>query len=173
MERYYPFDTGAVAKRNLGAWTKRLRPTFKRTFAVRGGDYNVPAKLVYLIYGDNKRYLHGEVDGGCSGRPDPLPSLCQFLSANLSSMRIDHRQRMIEGQMTSALPLFKGLVWMAYPEPKTIDYKPLLLKIYEQTKPKKPFFYPYPYHKNFNPLAIAERLQGEVADFIQHYLDFA
>jgi hypothetical protein len=171
IERYYPFDTGALAKRKLGKWTRTLRPVFKKTFEVVGGDYRIPSKMVHYLYGDNQQYLNGEVFGGCGG-PDPLPLLCQFLSDDLSSLGVDHRQRMIEGQKTKTLSLEKGLIWMAYPEIRTTDYKPLLMRIYEQTKPSLPFFYSYPYHKNFNPLAISERLQGKAADFISHYVQF-
>lgn len=169
IERYYPFDTGALAKRNLGKWTRTLRPVFKRTFKVAGGDYRIPSKMVHCIYGDNQQYLDGEVYSGCGG-PEPLPLLCQFLSTNLSSLGVDHRQRMIEGQKTKTLSLTKGLIWMAYPESRTTDYKPLLRKIYERTKPSLPFFYSYSYHKNFNPSAVAERLQGKAAEFISHYI---
>jgi hypothetical protein len=172
VERYYPFDTGAVAKKSLGKWTTRLRPQFKRSLKVEGGDHTVPSKMVHYIYGDNRRYLEGEVDAGCPKRPDPLPFLCQFLSTDLSSRGIDHRQRMIEAQTSKPLSLSKGLIWMAYPEPRTQDYKPVLLKIYSQTKPSLPFFYPYGYHKNFNPSAIAERLHSEAIKYISHYLNF-
>ena len=170
IERYYPFDTGAMAKRNLGKWTRKLRPIFKSKFKVSGGDYNVPIKLVHYIYGGNETYLKGEVDGTCGGSPDPLPLLCQFLSDDLSSLGIDHRQRMIECQTTRPLPLGKSLLWVAYPECKTRDYKPLLWDIYERTKPTVPYFYAYEYYKNFNPLAVAERLQGQAIDFLKRYL---
>jgi hypothetical protein len=159
VECYYPFDTGAVAKRNMGRWTKELRPVFKSKFKVDGGDYNVPVKMVNYIYGSNKAYLRGEVDGACGGNPDPLPLLCQFLSDNLSSLGIDHRQRMIEGQTTKPFSLGKGLLWVAYPECNTRNYKHLFWKIYELCKPTVPYFHAYDYYKNFNPLAVAERLQ--------------
>jgi hypothetical protein len=173
IERYYPFDTGGLAKRNVGKWAKSLRPVFKRTFKVEGGNYRVPSKMVHYIYGSNESYLNGEVGSICTGGPDPLPLLCQFLSANLSSFGVDHRQRMIEGQKTKPLSLTKGLLWLGYPESRTRDYVPLLREIYERTRPVLPCFYAYSYQKNFNPLAIAERLQGKAAEFIQHYIRFA
>jgi hypothetical protein len=170
IERYYPFDTGAMAKLNLGNWTRRLKPIFKSQFKVGGGDYNTPVKMVHYIYGSNQTYLRGEVDATCGRKPSPLPLLCQFLSDDLSSLGIDHRQRMIEGQTTKPLSLGKGLLWVAYPECKTRDYKPLLWKIYELSKPTIPYFYPYDYYKNFNPLAIAERLQERAKDYLQRFL---
>ncbi|HYG79699.1 MAG TPA: hypothetical protein VD861_04890 [Pyrinomonadaceae bacterium] len=170
IECYYPFDTGAMAKWNMGKWTRRLRPTFKSVFRVSGGGHEVPAKLVRYVYGDNETYLRGEVDGKCGGMPPPFPLLCQFLSDNLSSLGIDHRQRMIEGQTSKKLSLSKGLIWVAYPLCKTRDYEPLLWEIYERTAPSIPHFYSYDYPKNFNPMGIAERLQERAADFVQRFL---
>lgn len=166
VRRYFPFDTGAVASGRVGLdWQKRLQP-WPDGFNVPGPDHQAPAKIVYHLYGSNERYLEGEADPTCSKKPDPLPALHAFLSADLSKEDIDHRQRKIECQADSAISLDAELEWVGFPRSAYDIFAKLCAHI-----GKVPAYEAYRYDKRFNPYALAQSLEDKAREaVIDRYL---
>jgi hypothetical protein len=164
INRYYPFDTGAVGKELFGEWTKRLEH-FKEEFKVQGGDYKIPCKIVRCLYGTNTKYLEGRIDPEFKKAPPPLPLLFEFMSQDFTPMGIDHRQYIIECQLKSALNLDHQLLWVGFPECMTNEFTNLL----KRTLPYIPDYYSYPSHAVFNPSDIAAQLQTRAYDIIRRF----
>lgn len=159
VERYYPFDTGALAKRYYGEWSDILTP-YAEGFKICGkGDYTVPSQMVYHLYQNNTRYLNGKLNNGIKNKPEPLPQLFDFLNADLSAYGVDHRQLAIEAHCKQAIPFDNALLWVGYPDIKTKKFSALFEKLYDQMAPAKPEFFAYPSHVVFAPNEIAAQLQ--------------
>jgi hypothetical protein len=165
VTRYYPFDTGAMAAGRFGDWGTRFN-SFKETFRVSGGrDHHIPCRMVHHIFGDNKQYLVGHVNPDCKNKPDPLPQLFDFMSSDLSLHHVDHRQCMIECQVTRPITLERHLLWVAFPESMT----DIFAQLYQLTEPYMPDYYPYASHVIFNPSEIAAQLQLRAAEVVKRY----
>lgn len=163
--RYYPFDTGALAAGMFGTWGKRLIP-FEERFKVNARDFTVPSRIVHHIYGTNDRYLLGKYDSDLKSKPDPLPLLFDFFSADLSSNGVDHRQCIIECHSNDPVSLAKGLLWVGFPDCMTEDF----VRLFELTKPSIPEYFQYDSHTIFNPTEKAAQLQLRAADVIKRFV---
>ena len=164
IERYFPFDTGAMKSGNYGDWSDKLAP-FEERFAISGtDDYLIPSKIVHHIWGTNENYLRGHVNPDYEKMPEPIPDLCQFYNTDLTALGTDHRQCVIECQTTSDIPLEKWLLWIGYPESMALEVS----KVYTWTKPYVPHPYPYSDHVIRNPAEIAAQLQSKAYEDIIH-----
>jgi len=160
---YYPFDTGAMAAGLFGDWSNRFNP-FEERFKVSGrGDYSTPSLMVHHLYGNNENYLTGDVNHSLSEKPEPLPQLGEFLSADVTSSGADGRQLKIECLIAQSLPLNQDLIWVGYPS----SMSDIFARIYEKTKPSVPEPFPYPDHKVFRPNEVAAQLQLKAEEVIQ------
>jgi hypothetical protein len=162
----YPFDTGAMAEGKFGPeWSARF-PSFRTDFRVKPKRKSSRVSdLVFHLFGTNKSYLRGEPSASCETKPDPLPLLYRFLSADLFSVGVDHRQRTIECMSSTHVPLNRSLIWIGFPDILGAD----LIKIYRLTKPWLPEFFAYPYHRNFDPKEIAAKLEHEAGKLIERF----
>jgi hypothetical protein len=163
--RYYPFDTGALAAGRFGVSGKPLIP-FEERFKVNGGDFTAPSRLVHHIYGSNDRYLLGDYATDLNSKPDPLPLLCDFFSADLSANGVDHRQCIIECHSNKPISLAKGLLWVGFPDCMTEDF----IRLFKLTKPSIPEYFQYDSHVIFNPVEIAAQLQLRATDVIKRFV---
>jgi len=160
VDRYYPFDTGALAKRYYKEWGKMLGPKAEEFNVLGKGDYNVPSRLVYHLYKNNKRYITGNVDRGLKKKPAPLPQLFDFLKADLTVYGVNDLQLAIEAVCTESIP-FDRLVWVSYPEVKARKFRPLFRKLYALMKPAVPQFFPYESHVIHTPSEVAAQIRSE------------
>lgn len=163
----YPFDSGAMASGRFGSsWSSRFSD-FKDGFrVVLNGSADILCHLIYELYRDNERYLRGKADPSCLQKPDPFPDLFKFLSANLSRLEVDHRQRAVECLVRVELTLDRSLLWVAYPDALGLCIR----NLYQWTKPWVPELYPYTWHRNFNPAHIAASLESEANNIVRRFL---
>lgn len=159
VDRYYPFDTGALAKGRYGKWSKILGPNANQFKLLGKGDSTVPSRLVYHLYKNNKQYIKGHVDSALKKKPDPLPQLLDFFKANLTAAGVDDRQLAIEAVCTESIPFDDRLVFVGYPEVKTRAFRPLFEKLYELMKPVLPEFFPYESSSIITPNEIAAQIR--------------
>jgi hypothetical protein len=150
----YPFDTGAVASSLFGEpWTSVLRE-FEH-FAIwplhDSSLISLIPKLVYHVFGCNKNYLRGNPSETCKLGNDPFPFLYDFLSADMSELRVDHRQRTIECLINRRLQLDETLIWIGYPDRCSAEIISLLEKY---TLPRVPQLY----HILIRAISILQRL---------------
>jgi hypothetical protein len=119
--------------------------------------------MVHHLYGNNEDYLTGNVAPSLSKKPEPLPQLHEFLSADLTSTGVDDRQLKFECQISTSLPLNQELIWVGYPS----SMSDIFARIYEKTKPRVPEPFPYPDHKVFRPNEITAQLQLKAEEVIR------
>jgi hypothetical protein len=153
VDHYYPFDTGALIKTYPEEWRKKLGSKAADYKINSNGDTDLPSRLVFHLYKDNKNYLDGKVDPAAQKNPPPFPVLFNFLSADLSGAGVDDRQRAIEALSVEAIP-FDDLAFVAYPESRGDEFRTLFETLHPKVKPP-PIFYPYPCAKNFRPNEVA------------------
>jgi hypothetical protein len=159
----FPFDSGAHADGRFGPdWTKKLGPVEQR-FCINTSDALTDARrLVYHLFETNPQYLKGIVGDG-KHKQNPFPILHEFLTADLSSAGIDHRQRTIEAISKISVELGKNLLWIGLPEWNTSS---VFKELYHWTAPTVPQFDTYSYTKNFNPSEIAARLEEKAYEAV-------
>ncbi|SRR6266436_3840838 len=157
ISQLFPFDSGAAAAERFGLdWARKLAP-FRKRFLVNTTDALMDARrLVYHLFKTNSQYLKGIPFGSGKHKRDPFPLLYEFLTTDLSSHEIDHRQRAIEAISDIPIELGKHLLWIGLPEWKTSS---VLKDLYRSTAPTVPQFDTYKYTKNFNPTEIAALLE--------------
>jgi hypothetical protein len=164
--RFYPCDTGALGSGRICCKAATDLEPFRERLKVDGhGDPDVPCKMVSHLFGDNGRYLRGEVDPDCVNKPDPFPVIYELLTTDLTGSGIDHRQSVLECQMLTPISLREHLLWVGFPETLTGAFADL----YELTKPTVPEYHYYRAHVNFNPAQIAQQLQDRAADVIRRF----
>jgi len=160
VDRYYPFDTGAAQAEKYGKdWKMKLNP-FKEIFRVSGdGSYQIPAKLVYHLFGTNDSYFHRLPKTAESTAPGPLRTLLEFLAdeASHTAKGVDQRFRRFEGHAKVPIPLDNRLIWIGYPEGFEEQYS----RICECMQPALPLSYCYPSHPAPVPSEMAAVLQAE------------
>jgi hypothetical protein len=164
VERYFPSDTGA-----LRSMEERNYPEeavgFRQRFSVPGGgDYTVPAKLIYYVFRTNDRYLFGNATAECRKLPSPFPELFRFISRDLSGIGVDQRQRRLEAQSKESIPL-RNLVWVGYPDVFDREFALLL----ENIKPSVPDYYSYRVIPSMPPSEAAAILQTRAHDIVERY----
>jgi hypothetical protein len=166
--RALPFDSGAAAAGRFGpVWTERLRD-FRERFQLWLTDGpNLLCKLVFYLYGGNAEYLRGTPKRDCTGMPEPIPDLCQFLSADLSSLGVDHRQQSIECLFESEITFGPSLLWIGYPSARGREIETL----YARIKPWVPELFSYSGHQNSNPLAAAAILEHEASHIAKRFVE--
>lgn len=157
ISRLFPFDSGALAADRFGPdWTRKLAP-FGQRFCVNTTDALMDARrLVYHLFGSNPQYLKGIAVSSGKHKNNPFPLLYEFLSSDMSSGGIDHRQRTIEAICEIPIELGKHLLWIGFPSWNTST---VLKELYRWTAPALPQIEMYEYTKNFNPAEIAARLE--------------
>jgi hypothetical protein len=162
--KLFPFDSGAHATGRFGAdWTRKLDRVEQR-FCINTSDALTDARrLVYHLFETNPQYLKGIVGDNGKRKQNPFPLLHEFLTADLSSAGIDHRQRTIEAISKISVELGKSLLWIGFPEWNTSS---VFREIYRLTAPMVPQFDTYSYTKNFNPSEIAARLEEKAYDAV-------
>jgi hypothetical protein len=164
--RFYPCDTGALGSGRICCKAATDLEPFRERLKVDGHcDPDVPCKLVSHVFGDNARYLRGEVDPECVNKPDPFPAMYELLTTDLTPLGVDHRQSVVECQTRAPISLREHVLWVGFPETHTGVFADL----YELTKPSVPDYYYYRAHVNFNPAQIAQQLQDRAADVIRRF----
>lgn len=164
--RFYPCDTGALASGLLACKAAAALEPFRDVLRVDGNcDPNVPCTIVYHLFGTNDRYIRGELDPGCAKKPDPLPTLLELMSTDLTACGVDHRQSIIEGQVLTPVSLRQHLLWVGFPETLTDVFADL----YELTRPSLPDYHTYSSHVNFNPAQVAAQLEMRAGDVIRRF----
>ena len=165
VARYFPFDTGAVSSGKFGPWSPRLTP-FEPRFVVAGrSDFEVPCKLVRILYGTNDDYLKGKADAGLQSADDPLPLLHEFLTSDLTDRDVDARQCAIECQFESDVRIDDRLLWVGLPQ----QSMSLAERFYRLCRPWVPDFYPYESHAVFRPNELAALLEAEALKFARKF----
>jgi hypothetical protein len=159
ISQLFPFDSGALAADMFGPeWTLKLAPHGKR-FCINTTDALTDARrLVYHLFESNPQYLKGIAASSGKHKEDPFPLLYEFLTTDLSSRGVDHRQRAIEAISEIPIELAKHLLWIGFPAWETSS---VLKELYRWTAPVLPQFETYEYTKNFNPSEIAARLEDK------------
>ena len=170
VSRLFPFDSGAMADGKFGTeWSRRLKP-FQSRFSVNTTDALRDAGLlVYHLFETNRQYLKGEACSDGAGKHEPFPLLRKFLSADLSSIQVDHRQRTIEAIAEVNIKLGETLEWIGVPE---IDIVNLQNRLYRWTKPRMVEIHSYGFRKNFHPRELAAQLEQAAYDYVvQKYVN--
>jgi len=171
ISQLFPFDSGAVAGNRFGPdWSRRLAP-FASRFSVTTADALRDARrLVYHLFETNPRYLDGRAARSGSLKQPPFPLLHEFLTTDLSSLNVDHRQRTIEAISEVAIELGRHLLWIGIPQFKT---SAVLKELHRWTTPNILPFYTYDFTKNFNPAEMAARLEENAQEcVIKRYASF-
>jgi len=161
FSHFYPFDTGAMLSDLFKGWRAKM-PDFEETFKVNGADYTVPKRMVYHLFGDNEQYLLGRPAADLKTKPDPLPTLFDFLRDNLTVNNTDQRQYCIECQAVTPLAFDRSLVWIGYPE----YYTSVFLRLLEKLKPYVPQTHRYKTSRIFNPRELAARLEDRAREAV-------
>lgn len=171
VSRLFPFDSGAMHAGRFGhEWSHRLSP-FESRFRVdtKAGSQDAQI-LLYHLFKTNPSYLSGKPSTTSRHKHMPLPLLYKFLNANLSSLKVDQRQRTIEAISDAAVKLGKNILWVGFPRRKTSK---VLEKLVRWTSPQVPQFWEYEFNRNYNPAEIAARLEEHAYnDVIKRYAEF-
>jgi hypothetical protein len=165
VERFFPFDTGAIKSGRVGGWTDRLKPIDPR-FKVDGRRESVAPEMVQYLFGSNANYLRGKINSDSVNKPDPFPLLHEYYSDDLTSLGVDHRQCVIECQCLIDILLTRDLIWVGFPETMTDEFA----KLYLLTKPYMPDYYAYDCPVIFNPSEIAAILADKAKEVIYRYV---
>ena len=166
--RFYPFDTGAMASGRFGKWSRSLAQLRAQFEVSANASYGLVSKMVYYLFGNNRRYLSGQPDPENKKRSDPLPLLFDFYTDNLGASGVDHRQLLIECQFKHSVSLDVKLLWVGYPKSKEREFVRLYKQWLQPTIPQK---YPYKAHKARPPADIASELEGMARrDVIERYM---
>lgn len=171
VSRLFPFDSGAMHAGRFGRdWSRRLSP-FQSRFRVDTSDGSQKAQiLLYHLFETNLSYLSGKPSTASTHKHRPLPLLYKFLNANLSSLKVDHRQRTIEAISDAAVELRRNILWVGFPRHKTSK---VLKKLVRWTNPDIPQIWEYEFNRNYNPAEIAARLEEHAYnDVIKRYAEF-
>jgi hypothetical protein len=168
IERYYPFDSGAICSGRVGQWSDTLSPIHHKYRVMGNSDYTVPSKMVHHLFGSNDNYLSGILDQKCEQKPEPIPELVRFYNEDLTKMDVDRRQCIIECQILDGLLLDRDLIWIAFPLSKAELY----CRICAKTSPHIPMASPYICHNTFNPANIAAMIEDRARNIIQRYANF-
>jgi hypothetical protein len=100
----------------------------------------------------------------------PFPLLYDFLSANLSKLGVDHRQRAIEAICETEINIAKNILWIGFPEHRTAS---VLKALRECVGLNIPPFYTYDFTKNYNPTEIAARLEERAyKDVVERFVQY-
>jgi hypothetical protein len=162
----YPFDTGALASGRLGATGDRLKPNIK-SFQVSGSDVQAPARLVHYLFGNNEKYIYGQLNPDTQTKPSPLPELYELMSQDLTAIGTDHRQCCIECQTSDPIDFGQNLAWLAFPEAEFETF----VKLYRtRTAPRMPSYYAYRSHVVGNPREITYDIHQKAVEFIRPYV---
>jgi hypothetical protein len=164
ISRLFPFDSGAMAKGLFGPdWKSRLDP-FESRFSVNTNDArNDASRLVFHLYETNIRYLNGRASNARKKKHSPLPLLQEFLTSDLTSLHVDHRQRTIEAISSVALELGKHLLWMGIPQRETSKVAKAL---YRWTAPEVTEIETYDFTRNFNPSEYSAVLEAMARRYV-------
>jgi hypothetical protein len=171
VSRLFPFDSGAMANGKFGPeWSRRLKP-FQSRFSVNTTDALRDAGLlVYHLFETNRQYLKGEACGDGAGKREPIPLLRKFLTDDLSSIQVDHRQRTIEAIAEVDLKLRDSLEWIGVPEIDTLNVQD---RLYHWTKPRMVEIHSYGFRKNFHPRELAAQLEQAAYEYVvRKYANF-
>jgi len=171
ISQLFPFDSGAAAGNRFGPdWSRRLAP-FASRFSVNTTDALRDARrLVYHLFETNPQYLSGRAANSGKLKQDPFPLLHEFLTTDLSSLHVDHRQRTIEAISEVAIKLGQHLLWIGIPQWKTST---VLKDLYRWTAPNVVPFHTYDFTKNFNPSEVSARLEEHAREcVIKRYASF-
>ncbi|AFZ60231.1 hypothetical protein H6G54_08350 [Anabaena cylindrica FACHB-243] len=169
---YYPYDTGAAASRKYGEnWSSELINFPKYCLK---GDFNTPRKLVRYIYGNNHQYLEGNIQQITNSLPSPLQTIRDFLSLDLTSEGIDHRQCSIECQTETVVPLTQYLLWVGWPQERLNEFKKLWRNSITEDRPiQLPKIQTYNFHSRFDPKGIAAILEDRAKEaIVEDYCQF-
>lgn len=171
VSQLFPFDSGAVAANRFGPdWSLKLAPFASRFSVTTANALRDARRLVYHLFETNPRYLSGRATKNGTLKQDPFPLLQEFLSTDMSSLNVDHRQRTIEAISEVAIDLAQHLLWIGIPQCKTST---ILKELYRWTAPNIVPFHAYDFTKNFNPSEVAARLEDKAHEcVIKHYASF-
>jgi hypothetical protein len=171
VSRLFPFDSGAMHAGRFGSdWSHRLSPFESRFRVDTSGGVQDAQILLYHLFKTNPSYLCGKPSTASRRKHAPLPLLYEFLNADLSSLKVDHRQRTIEAISDVAVELGKNILWVGFPRRKTSDVLKALLR---WTRPVIPQFWEYDFHRNYHPAEIAAQLEDHAnEDVIKRYAEF-
>jgi hypothetical protein len=158
ISRFYPFDTGAMAR---GLFGRRWRNEFDIDNCYTADR---PERLVSCLYTSNENYLFGRVKRRISSRITILSWIHRFLLTDLSVKNIDQRQRTIECLSNVPFDLLQSMWWIAYPTHMAPDVR-LLWK----RSPKKFRSYEYTASRNSNPAYLCELIIAKAREEIQHF----
>jgi len=171
VSRFYPFDSGAMGRGLFGPeWTAKLAP-FDERFRVNASDgLRDATKLIHHLYDTNQNYLNGRAHAGSRSKMAPFPLLYDFLSANLSTLGVDHRQRTIEAICEAEIEIAKNILWIGFPAHRTASVLKALLPCVGLNIPP---FRTYNFTKNFNPAEIAARLEEQAyKDVVERFVQY-
>jgi hypothetical protein len=171
ISRLFPFDSGAMHTGRFGHdWSHKLAPFESRFRVDTALGLQHAQMLLYHLFETNPSYLSGTPSIASTHKHSPLPLLYEFLNADLSSLKVDHRQRTIEAISDAAVELSKNILWVGFPRYKTSN---VLKKLVRWTSPLIPQFWEYDFNRNYNPTEIAARLEEHAyGDVIRRYAEF-
>lgn len=154
IDRYYPFDTGALGQGYFGhMWQNELSPIDDFSTS----QIDAPEKMVSCLYGTNSRYLAGDPLQETNINGDPISTLSRFLNTDLSNDDIDERQRTIECIMLKSIQLVDRLQYIMYPD----SLSPQIKQIWNECQSKFGF-QSYPTSRSFNPASIITHINMEL-----------
>lgn len=156
FNRFYPFDTGALASGLLGS----------KLLDIGGLDElyikSEPQRLVSCFYKSNARYLHGQVQRSIP-KIHPLPIIRRQLEKNLTSKNIDQRQRTIECISNKQISLLEHLIYVVFPEPMSRQIRSLW-----KACPTKFDFHVYRPDINENPSSLITHIAKVLREELMH-----
>jgi hypothetical protein len=153
---------------DFSTWRDKMSPIESRFRVTPAAPFCGAPWLVKLLYETNQNYCSGSVASSACHLAEPLPLLAEFLGADMTP-EADHRQRAMECLTSRGIALLGNLRWIGIPQ---FAYATAARQIYDCTWPERPIIYPYAYKTNFDPAAIAERLEEHAhTDVIKRYVD--
>lgn len=165
---HYPFDTGGMASGLLGQ-LPGVR-SFRQSLKFRSSHLNKaangcdgPRLMVKHLYGSNQAYITGKPSPSAIGKPEPLPTLQQFMLQRATQS--DHRRSAIETQRRSALILDSKLLWIGYPD----CFEQEILDFLRDIDPHVPEIDPYPSFSTYKPSDVCAQLDGIAHRFLRRY----
>lgn len=154
MDRFYPFDTGALLNGIFGKkWANNFSPI--EDFCVQ----KEPEQIIGCFYGNNRDYLRGKIRSKKLSKLSPVSLVHDFLVEDMSKLGVDQRQRTVECITGQNISILENLLWIAYPG----FLAKKVASLWEKSKSKFKY-YQYENDVNENPASLVTHLSKVVRD---------
>lgn len=166
---FFPYDTGATEKGVYGDhWSPTLGDFEK--FRMNGDEIILaPRKFIRHVFGDNQKYINGELLETYRKLPIPIPMLGDFYSEMSEKWKIsgfpDTRRWKIECHFDKPIPLKDNVLWIGYPKTEQKD----LIKFHKALGDDLPKFEFYRWKGDRSEERIVYDLEDKVINYLEEY----